>query len=190
MALTITYRINDGEFSRAITGIENPIASAATAAMRQAAEIIKRDARVSMASGGMSKRFQDAFRVDVYPSSGDSISPAAHAYHKIRYAGIFEEGATIKGSPLLWLPITGALPTQGGRPVRINQYRRSRGRLVSLRRRRGPPLLGAPVGSDGRIVPVFVGVPAVTVGKKFDVTAVINSVANQFESLYSSNLKV
>lgn len=190
MALTITYRISAGEFARAMAGIEKPIAAAATAAMKESADVIKREARRSMASGGMSKRFQDAFRVDVYPRKGESISAAAHAYHKIGYAGVFEEGARIEGHPLLWLPIAENLPSRGGRPVTIRQYRRGGGKLVSMRRRSGPPLLGAPIGPDGKVLPVFVGVPVVEIGKKFDVAGVVEAAASRFETVYARNLKV
>jgi hypothetical protein len=38
-----------------------------------------------------------ALRVNIYPPQGDSMRPAAFIYHKIRYAGVFEEGAVISG---------------------------------------------------------------------------------------------
>lgn len=184
MALSIRFRSNAGEFARSINGIGEPIAAAATGAMRDAADIIKRDARAEMLAGGMSSRFTNTFRADAYPKGGrQSINAAAHAYSKIPYAGVFEEGARISGQPLLWLPIEGRVPP-GTRP------RNFRGRLVTIRRLNGPPLLGAPIGDNGRLVPVFVGVPNVDIEKKFSVARVMQSTANKIESLYAKNLKV
>ena len=35
------------------------------------------------------------------------MRPAAFIFDKIRYAGVFEEGAVIRGQPFLWLPLAG-----------------------------------------------------------------------------------
>lgn len=192
MALTITYRTSAGEFSKAMAGIVEPIAAAATGAMRDAQDTIKREGRAEMAGAGMSSRFQNGFRVDLYPRSGQSTSAAVHAYHKFSFAGVFEEGATITGSPLLWVPIAENLPKKDGRPVGIREFRRSGQRMVTMRRRggSGPPVLGAPIGPDGKLLPVFVGVPSVQIGKKFDIAGVMDRTASQIEQLYSKNLKV
>lgn len=186
MALSIRFQSKSGEFSQSVTSIQEPIAAAATGAMRDAAEIIKRDVRSEMKSGGMSTRFTNAFRADAYPKGGQSINAAAHAYSKIPFAGVFEEGASISGKPLLWLPIEANLP----RGTTIRSFRQGGGRLVTIRRKSGPPLLGAPIGDNGRLVPVFVGVPRVDVEKKFSVARVMQSTANKIESLYAKNLKV
>jgi len=58
-----------------------------------------------IAAGGLSRKWQNALRVNIYPPQGDSMHPAAFVYHKIRYAGVFEDGAVIGGQPLLWLPL-------------------------------------------------------------------------------------
>ena len=49
------------------------------------------------------------------------MRPAAFIYHKIRYAGVFEEGAVIGGQPLLWLPLP-TVPLRRGRPMTPSQY--------------------------------------------------------------------
>src|SRR5437868_12920194 len=85
--------------------LQRPIAKAATAAIREAGDIAKRDGRASIAASGFSRKWQNALRVNIYPPQGDSMRPAAFIYHKIRYAAVFEDGAVIGGQPLLWLPL-------------------------------------------------------------------------------------
>src|SRR6476646_11057850 len=128
--------------------IQRPIAKAATAAVREAGEIAKRDGRASIAASGFSRKWQNALRVNIYPPQGDSLRLAAFIYHKIRYAGVFEEGAVISGQPLLWLPLP-TVPLRRGRPMTPSQYARSIGPLVSVQRPGGPPLL-FPTPRSGR----------------------------------------
>src|SRR5262245_6468951 len=77
--------------------IQRPIAKAATAAVHETGEIAKRGGRASIAAAGFSRKWQNALRVNNYPSQGQSLRPAAFIFHKIRYAGVFEEGAVIRG---------------------------------------------------------------------------------------------
>ena len=79
--------------------VQKPIAKAATAAMKDAGDVAKRTGRSSIASAGFSRKWQNALRVNIYPAQGDSMRPAAFIFHKIRYAGVFEEGAVISGQP-------------------------------------------------------------------------------------------
>ena len=77
-----------------------------------------------------------------------SINAAAHVYHRIPYAWVHEEGATIHGQPLLWLPLSHA-------PDKIGRFRmtprRYPGPLQFVRRAGKPPLLVAKLGlSRGR----------------------------------------
>src|SRR3954465_6881555 len=120
--------------------IQRPGARAAPAAVREAGEIAKRDGRASIAASGFSRKWQNALRVNIYPPQGDSMRPAAFVYHKIHYAGVFEEGAVIGGQPLLWLPLP-TVPLRRGRPMTPSQYARSVGPLVSVQRPGAPPLL-------------------------------------------------
>ena len=106
--------------------LQKPIAKAATAAMKDAGDVAKRTGRSSIASAGFSRKWQNALRVNIYPAQGDSMRPAAFIFHKIRYAGVFEEGAVIRGQPLLWLPL-GNVPVRRGRPMTPSQYVRSVG---------------------------------------------------------------
>ena len=113
-----------GAFIKAFMAAEEPIARAATLAIREAGEEIKQDARAQIGAAGFSRRWQNALRVDHYPRGGEtSVNAAAHIWHRIPYARVFEEGATIGGSPFLWLPLSHA-------PQKIGRFRMTPKRYV------------------------------------------------------------
>ena len=150
--MSLRFAISDvakGFLDTVVKEIQRPIAKAATAAIREAGEIAKRDGRASIAASGFSRKWQNALRVNIYPPQGDSLRPAAFIYHKIRYASVFEEGAVIGGQPLLWLPLP-TVPLRRGRPMTPSQYARSVGPLVSVQRPGSPPLLFPKYRSTGR----------------------------------------
>jgi uncharacterized protein DUF6441 len=178
--------------------LQRPIAKAATAAIREAGEIAKRDGRASIAAAGFSRKWQNALRVNIYPPQGDSMRPAAFIFHKIRYAGLFEEGAVISGQPLLWLPLPN-VPLRRGRPMTPSQYARSIGPLVSVQRPGGPPLLfpkyrsgrgrrrRATVGAERK--PLYVGLSSVAIAKRFNIKGAAQNAAAQLPSLFAKHLR-
>ena len=89
-----------GAFVKAFIAAEEPIARAATRAIEEAGGEIKQDARAQIGAAGFSRRWQNALRVDHYPRGGEtSVNAAAHIWHRIPYAGVFEEGAVLSRSP-------------------------------------------------------------------------------------------
>jgi hypothetical protein len=101
MSLRLIYSALRGEFAAELQKIEQPIAKAATAAVREAAELAKAEGRVSIAAAGFSRKWQNALRARLYPPNRDSLRPAALIYHKVPYARVFEEGALIHGKPAM-----------------------------------------------------------------------------------------
>lgn len=146
----LIYTAATGQYHVFIEELHKRIATAATGAMKEAAEKLKLEARANIRAAGFSKRWENAFRVNVYPDRGRTVSThaAALAFHKIPYANIFETGGTISGSPLLWLPLpnvpTSIPGTRGGR-VHMSPaaYVRSIGPLHAIYRPGKPPLLAA-----------------------------------------------
>lgn len=131
-----------GEYEKAFRAIQEPIAAAASGAIRDAADQIKRDGRSAIGAAGFSAKWQNAFQVRTYPSK-PSMGAAAFAYHKIPYAGIFARGGKIEGSPYLWLPI-GNLPGRvGGKRLTPRVYEQNIGPLHPVIRSGRPPLLAA-----------------------------------------------
>ena len=202
-----------GAFVEAFMSAEKPIARAATMAVKEAGNDVKSDARAKIASAGFGKKWQNALRADVYPKRDESINAAAHIYHKIHYAHVFEEGAKISGKPLLWLPLSNVAKKVGRRKLTPQNYP---GALQYVRRPGKNPLLMAKMrvskaaarraqmgkvsaaamrrGASGsgvlRSVPIFVGISTVTIRKRFSVRQVTEQAAARLGELYMKHLQV
>ena len=220
MALSYKYSATKGEFAKAMGEIYRPIARATSAAIAEASADIKTQGRASIAKAGFSKRWQNAFRVIEYPSGGKvSADAAALAFHRIPYAEIFESGGTIRGKPLLWLPLPGRPKKLAGQRLTPKVFKAQIGPLTYVARRGvKPPLLMAPAvlsrsqasrrrakvsaaalrrgarGSAGsrsivRGVPIFVGLPRVDMPKKFALLKIIDRAAGRLAELYVKHMK-
>jgi hypothetical protein len=194
------------------------LATAATQTVRELGAFIKKGGRASIASAGFSRRWQNTWRVVIFPAQGISQTPAAYGYHKIRYSNVFEEGATIHGSPLLWLPLPGVPKTIGGRHMSPKNYVQTIGPLHTIFRPGKPPLLagymqgvregtaitvrklkagnqamrsarpGAPVGHVIS-VPLFFGISSVTLAKRFNVKGVFQQARQLLKPTYERYLR-
>jgi hypothetical protein len=176
-----------GEIDNAVRELQRPVAEAATAAVRDAGNAAVKDGRAGIARAGFSQKWQNALRSDVYPKNRVSMRPAAHIRHKIPYAGVFEEGATIPGRPLLWLPLPTVPVGPGGRRLTPKKFIAQGNQLVSVKRPGKRPLLVGKVGDKS--VPLFFGIPTVTIRKKFDVVAAVRRAAARLGEFYLKNLK-
>lgn len=214
-SLSFNFAIVKGEFEKAMAETIKPIAEAGTAAIREASEIGKRDGRTSIATAGFSKKWQNALRADVFPKRVTSANAAANFYHAIPYAGVFEEGATIRGKPRLWVPLSTTPKVSARARLTPKSFTQAFGPLFSLQNarkpvlaanltvsksaaKRGPPYkptkAGLRKGAAGqgivRAVPVFVGVDTVNIRKRFKLAAAFERAADQLPALYVKNLKV
>lgn len=184
--MKLTYTYQKGAFAQAIADIKQPIAKAATGAMKDTAELAKKRGRASIAAAGFSSRWQNALRADVYPTGKASMSPAAVIRHKIDYAGIFEEGGTISGNPLLWIPIEANMPVRsGGRRWTPKTFAASVGPLVKVTLPGRRPMLFA---KGKRGPPLFVGVSQVTISRKFAISEAVHEAAEQFVTFYDRHI--
>lgn len=216
MTFRTAFRYAKGEFEEVMQEIYQPIAGASTGAVREAGRIAQLRARETIANAGFSRRWQNALRLAVYPKKGESVNAAALIYHAVPYSEVFETGATIRGKPMLWVPLSTTPKKIGGRRMTAERFATSVGDLITLRRGNrtflaarmrvskreadaGPPykirlsaLSRASQQGRGSIVtvPVFVGVDTVKIGKKFNVRAAIESAVNDLPELYLKFLKV
>lgn len=207
--LRLIYAAVKGDFEKAILKMRQPIMVAAMGAMRECGETVKKDGRANIAAAGFSKKWQNAFRVNVYPTRGASLDPAVFAYHKIPYAGVFEHGAQIKGNPLLWLPLDNTPAKIGGKRFTPATYIAQIGPLRAARSKRGTPLLlgkirggvrgpgkitvaklraGQSGGARVQWVPLFVGVPLVNIRRHFDLAGVFKKASAQIPADYFKHL--
>lgn len=205
-----------GPFTRGQLLAVEKIKRAATETIRDAAQLAKDAGRKSMAAGGFSARFQNTLRSTVYPESGESLHPAAVIKDVVRWAGVFETGATITAQgKLLWIALDSAPVGTGGHRLSPSEYIAAGGKLISVNVPGKPPLLGTMVndrpagpwgrkrftakqllhggyskkyaGTSMRFQPLYVGKPAVTDPKKFDVQAAIAEVADSIPDIFVSH---
>lgn len=201
----VKYGYVQGSFRRMFEADYQQMAKAATAAVTRATGEAKTAGRASIQEAGFSAKWQNALQAKVYPEGGVSLNAAGLVYHKISYAGIFQEGGTIAGRPLLWLPIEANLP--GGEKWTPARFVQSIGPLRSVRNARGRPLLVGQVGigSTGAVLPrqrgrsmvrsrqawlpVFVGIDVVEIAKRFHVTEAVEAANARLPAYYEANLK-
>lgn len=212
--LTIALDVLSGEFERRMVALDRPIAGTASETMDDVAGIVKTDGRADIARAGFNRGWQNALRVDRYPKAPrTSIDASVYVYHRIPYAGVFEDGATITGSPLLWVPLDSAPKKISGRKATPALFQEKIGPLVSLTSRNGNPILAATAGvsrsqaaSDRpkvtlaslrrgadnptgvlRTIPMFVGIRQATVGKQLSIREICERARNRIPSLYAQN---
>lgn len=114
---------------------------AANDTLKASAQTILDKGRAAIASAGYSRRWQMGLRADVTPGKG--IDGSIHTYHRIGYATIFETGGTIRGKPLLWLPLPTVPQTINGRRMSPRNFVKYVGPLFSIRAPGKQPMLGA-----------------------------------------------
>lgn len=204
------YEAKKDEFAQAMLRMQDPIGFAGTGAITEAGDIVKREGRADIASAGFSRKWQNALRVNIYPKRGVSMEAAAFIYHKIGYAGVFEEGATITGKPRLWLPLDSAPKRIGRSKVTPALYVRKIGPLVSINRPGKPPLLAgkAAVATRGKnagkvtlsalkrgaagkastLVPLFIGIDRVSIRDRFSIREITERTAARLGELYLKHL--
>lgn len=215
MSLRFSFSDIDGDFGDTFNGYFDPIKRAATGAIKDVSELAKNNGRAEIASAGFSRKWQNTLRSDAYPKRGFSVNSAAWIYHRIPYAGVFEEGASIRGRPRLWIPLSGTPRLTGRNKLNPRNFEMQIGKLFPMKNAR-KPLLGARIGLTAsaankgppyrvtraalrrgaagtgviRTVPIFVGVDTVNIRKKFDLRTVFDRAANQLPQLYLNNLRV
>lgn len=210
MELRLVYSAIKGEFAEACAKLHTPIAVAATAAITEAAAYIKIEGRNRIAGAGFSRRWQNAFRVNVYPEHGRvSVDAALFAYHKIPYSGIFEDGGKISGSPLLWIPLSNIKFRISGKRLTPRLFVEMIGPLHSVNVPGRPPMLAAYVSTAtnpgsltaGKLkagakrraargvgsvqsVPIFYGINTVEITAKFHLHDLFNRARDMLPALY------
>ena len=132
-----------GQWTPAMERKIGVLSAAAGDAMTAAVNLVKKEGRGAIAAAGFGPRPQNALRVNVY-GGRRGIDSAAWVFHRIPYFGIFQTGATIQGSPLLWLPLPTAPLRAGGRRITAGNYQQIIGAPLHMLKRPGkPPLLAA-----------------------------------------------
>jgi hypothetical protein len=203
----VNLKVPPGQWVKATDLYQAIMAKALTGAMHDVGKLGRDRGRAAIEAAGFSGKFANSLVVK-FPS-GDSLNPTAYIHSTINYADVFEHGATIVGKPFIWLPLP-TVPAGHGRPhLTPRQYVQEVGPLITMHRAGKPPMLGARIqtgrlppqpfgrfvsrarlkrGISGRgqfqTIPLFVGVPAVSIPKKFDVHAAVEDAFSHLDDFY------
>jgi hypothetical protein len=134
--------------------LQDPIARAGTAAIRDAASYVERNGRAAIRAAGLGNRIARGFHTRVSPRNGYSLDASMVGFHSLGFINIFERGGTIRGKPMLWLPLPSAPAKVNGRQVTPRRLSDAIGPLHSINIAGKPPMLAGYVsrlpGAGGR----------------------------------------
>lgn len=146
-------------------------------AANKAKDEIERLGRANISKGGkfQSERWQAGFRATVqYLSRSGIIIRATHA---VKYWRVFEFGATIKGKPMLWIPLSFASDAIG------KSARDFGGKLFRVDRPGKAPLLMSDTG------PKYFGKESVTIPRKWRLRETIRTVVKRLPAYYKEGMR-
>lgn len=157
------------------------INDAARGAAQDVVEYITPLARADIKRAGrFGDRWSNGFVGKVTEGGGHvKVSFSMPSDPPMRHWRVFEFGATIRGKPLLWIPLSFAKDAQG---VMARDYP---GKLFRVDRAGKAPLLlgGKPA------TPKYFGKTSVTIPKKFHLRDIIRAGAKQLKLFYSARMK-
>jgi hypothetical protein len=166
-------------FRRATQRAGDKVRTAAGGAAQVAAQEILSEGQADIqgAPGNWGSRWPAGLKAEVTEGGGNiriSVS------HMIPYFKIFEEGGTISGKPLLWIPLIFAPDAIGKSAGDLPQplfrvYRKSG----------GAPLLLSTEDKQ----PKYVGKEEVTIPQKFHIRDIARDVAKRMKDFYKQNVK-
>lgn len=142
-----------------------------------AASEMERQGRTDIRKGGDfgSARWQDGLRARTSFKSRSDIT--VRLTHDVSYWRVFEEGATIKGKPLLWIPLDFATDAQG------KSAKDYPGKLFRVDRAGKAPLL---VSDDG---PKYFGKESVRIPKKWHLRQITAAISRNMSTYFKRAMK-
>jgi hypothetical protein len=156
--------------------LQQRVRGAVTASAQQFADNVLREGRADIAAAG---RFTGAwisgFTYDISGEAGKSTTIVFH--HSKRLWRIFQKGATIRGDPLLWIPVEPGGPPASKFPGRLFQVKR-------LKKSDTPLLMSA----DDKQVK-YIGVKKVIIRRKFHLLRIIREEASKMRQQLRDGMK-
>jgi len=182
MAPKFKVTVDQPAWLKMIRDKQRPVATAAVEALQEVATEAVIEGRANIAgSGHFGPKWQSGlqYRMKNAEAGGEpSLQAQAIIFHRLGIAGVFEHGATIEGHPLLWIPTT-----PGGPPAS-----RSGKKLVSATIR-GQPVLFDAGDRDRHRKPLYVGVPAARIPKKWRIVEIVKEHAKQLGLAFIKHFK-
>ncbi len=171
------------DWIKAIRDKQQPVAEAAVAALREVAAESIQEGRRDIAAAGPNFRsnWQEGLKYKTKNArkGGQALlSAEATIYHRFGIAAVFEFGAVISGKPLLWIP------TRRGGPA----PKKSGKKLVSATVN-GQPMLFDAGDKNRERKPLYIGVPTVTIKKKFHITEIVRDNVKHMAEFFIKNFK-
>ena len=160
-----------------LAGLYDRMQQAITASANMAASMIEAAGQLDIAEAGrFGMRWISGLHVR---ATADALNNMRISMtHDVPYAGIFERGGTIKGSPLLWIPLSGT-DAEG---IRARDFP---DRMFSGKSRQGTPLLF----SISDKLPKYFGVESVTIPKTFHLREIQMSVMRNYRQLFDQEFR-
>jgi hypothetical protein len=169
---------------RMIREKQRPVATAAVAALRETAANAVQEGRQQIAvSGRFTRGWVSGLQYrtkDATVAGEPSLQAQATIFHTIGLAGVFEEGISITGNPLLWIPMR--------RELRNVPPRRAKIKLTSATVR-GRPMLFDASDKDRHRTPLYIGVPAIRIPKKWHIIEIVKKHAAKLGFLFLKHFK-
>lgn len=182
MAARLKVTVDQPAWLKMIREKQRPVATAAVEALQETATDAVIEGRQNIAGSG---RFGGKwlsglqYRMMNAEQGGEpSLQATAIIFHQFGIAGVFEHGATLEGKPLLWIPTTPGEPPAS----------RSGKKLVSATVR-GQPMLFDAGDPDRHRKPLYIGVPAARIPKKWRITEIVKEHAKQLGLLFIKHFK-
>jgi hypothetical protein len=143
----------------------------------QLAETIQAKGRADIAAAGrFSGRWISGFTYDI-AGGGTTNKTTIRFHHSNNLWKVFQFGAKIQGSPLLWIPVDPGGPRAKDFSGRLFQ--------VKGRRKRDTPLL---MSADDKKVK-YIGVKKVTIRRKFHLLKIIRDETKKLRDLFKVGMK-
>lgn len=125
------------------------------------AQSIEREGKRDIAGAGkFGRKWIEGFHVDVTPRSGALTNSVISVSHDIPFAFIFETGGTIRGKPIMWVPLSFA---------KLRKDEDFTGGMFRVNRKGKPPLLFSVIDKK----PKFVGLARVFLRKRFHIRRIV-----------------
>jgi hypothetical protein len=152
--------------------------AAAQGAVKDAAAQAVKEGRAHLATAGFSApRWQRGLTSKFLKQNPEK--PARLVFHRLGFLSVFEQGATIAGKPLLWVPIKENLPGKVHSP---RQYRRKMSSVTIG----GTPFLFSPQDPKKFL---FVGVRQVRIRRRLRLRAIFERAAAKLPEFLRERLQ-
>lgn len=143
---------NPGDYRKAFQAIQGTIYGALRDAATDAGKQLQARARAQIAAAGLTGKWITGFRVYIFPRIPDPTADISiRGFHSYNIANVFERGARVSGSPLLWIPLPAAPRRVKGKATTAARLIAAGVRLRRISGRGRPILVGYVLRSGARV---------------------------------------